>query len=129
MNDAPSELLIQGGAKTFTPMMHRNDFATMFGLLSDRFKVLLRANLQVFIDAIIAGVVADIDADDEEHLLCEARDARREQRVKIFGVRDHGATRDRAGGAAAELERGGDARGDRRADPADLRELAGRCAR
>jgi hypothetical protein len=57
-------LAIQGGAKTYAPMMHRNDFATMFGLLSDTLKDAFRENPQPFIDAIIAGVVADIDEDD-----------------------------------------------------------------
>lgn len=56
--------IIQGGAKTFTPMMHRNDFATLFGLLSGRLRALLQGNRQVFIDAIIAGVVVDIEEDD-----------------------------------------------------------------
>jgi hypothetical protein len=56
--------MIQGGAKTYTPMMHRNDFATMFGMLSDRLKALLRGNERVFKDALIAGVVADLEQDD-----------------------------------------------------------------
>ena len=78
----------------------------------------------------VEQAVANVDADHDEHLLRQAGEARR----------DAGDRRPRRGrrssrwctqldGAAAELERRGDARGARVADAVDRRELAGRCAR
>jgi hypothetical protein len=50
---------MSGGIKPFLPIMHRNDFATMFGLLPSAQRDLLRANQTHFIDAILAGVFGD----------------------------------------------------------------------
>lgn len=57
-------LMLQGGIKTFLPMMHRNDFATMFGMLPDKMRRTMQANEEVFTDAIIAGATADLTEDD-----------------------------------------------------------------
>jgi hypothetical protein len=43
------------------PLMHRNDFATMFGLLDPAVQKVLRAKRQTFVDAVIFGVLADFD--------------------------------------------------------------------
>jgi hypothetical protein len=55
---------VVGGAKTLLPMMHRNDFATLFGLLPAKQKTWIQNNSQHFIDAVIAGVVGDPLPDD-----------------------------------------------------------------
>lgn len=57
VNMMKAPLVIQRGAKTFTPMMHRNDFATLFALLPDPFKAVFRTHRQSFTDAVIAGIV------------------------------------------------------------------------
>src|SRR5579884_308410 len=54
---------VVGGAKTFLPMMHRNDFATLFALLPSQQQTWIRNNTQQFVDAVIAGVVGR----SEEH--------------------------------------------------------------
>jgi hypothetical protein len=53
--------LINGGIKTFLPMMHRNDFSTMFALLPQSQRHLLRMNQLHFINAVVAGVFGDPD--------------------------------------------------------------------
>jgi hypothetical protein len=50
---------ITGGIKTFLPMMHRNDFATMFALLPPSQRRLLRLNQTHFIKAVLSGVFGD----------------------------------------------------------------------
>jgi hypothetical protein len=52
---------IAGGIKTFLPMMHRNDFATMFALLPLPQRELLRKNQAHFLHAVLAGVFGDPD--------------------------------------------------------------------
>jgi hypothetical protein len=52
---------ITGGIKTFLPMMHRNDFATMFALLPPSQCALLRQNHAHFVQAVLAGVFCDPD--------------------------------------------------------------------
>ncbi len=73
--------------------------------------------------------VAHVDADHEEHLLREAREARRDVMEDVVGAAEVVAMLDVLDGAAPELERGGDARGALRTDAGDLRELARRGAR
>ncbi len=73
-------LVIQGGAKTYTPMMHRNDFSTLFNLLPDGLKELIREHQQVFIDSIIAGVVGDPELDNP----LEEMDIVEQRNVNIF---------------------------------------------
>jgi hypothetical protein len=50
---------MKGGIKQSLPVMHRNDFATMFALLPTAQRELLRANQQCFIEAILAGLFGD----------------------------------------------------------------------
>ncbi len=52
---------ITGGIKTFLPMMHRNDFATMFALLPPSQRELLRENETHFVQAVLAGLFGDPD--------------------------------------------------------------------
>lgn len=58
---------VQGGAKTYAPMMHRNDFATMFKMIPEAARDVLQRHQQTFIDAVIYGVVKEIGADPEGH--------------------------------------------------------------
>lgn len=48
-----------GGIKTFLPVMHRNDFATMFALLPSSQRELLREHEQCFVQAVLAGLFGD----------------------------------------------------------------------
>jgi len=52
---------IRGGIKTYLPVMHRNDFATMFSLLHPSLRALLQSNQAHFVEAILAGVFGDPD--------------------------------------------------------------------
>ncbi len=57
---------ITGGIKTFLPMMHRNDFATMFALLPPSQRELLRENETHFVQAVLAGLFGDPDLGIED---------------------------------------------------------------
>jgi hypothetical protein len=52
---------ITGGIKTFLPVMHRNDFATMFALLPPSQRELLRDNETHFVQAVLGGLFGDPD--------------------------------------------------------------------
>jgi hypothetical protein len=53
---------LQGGLKTYLPLMQRNDFAAMYKKLPEAQRDVLDANKQTFIDAILAGVFTDATA-------------------------------------------------------------------
>lgn len=48
-----------GGIKTYLPVMHRNDFATLFALLPASIRQVLRSNQEHVVEALIAGAFAD----------------------------------------------------------------------